>query len=155
MAGRPSTNPVMSLQLPTVVMPELAPPGKHMLGIWLRYGPGELSEGSWNDLREPVTENLFRILEEYAPGFRDLVEWCRLYTPEDIESQTGITGASIRHLDMTIDQMLHRRPLPSWSAYQSPIPNLWLCGSGTHPCGSVTGAPGHNAAHALLNADAK
>ena len=89
-------------------------------------------------------------MESYAPGFRDLVEWHRLYTPVDIEEETGITGASIRHLDMTLDQMLHRRPLPAWSAYKSPLDGLWLCGSGTHPCGSVTGAPGHNAAHAIL-----
>jgi phytoene dehydrogenase-like protein len=78
------------------------------------------------------------------------VEWQRLYTPADIERETGITDASIRHLDMTLDQMLHRRPLPPWAAYRTPIPGLWLCGSGTHPCGSVTGAPGHNAAQAVL-----
>lgn len=83
-------------------------------------------------------------------GFRDLIEWQRLYTTADIEAETGITDASIRHLDMTLDQLLHRRPLPAWSAYKTPIDGLWLCGSGTHPCGSVTGAPGHNAAQAIL-----
>ena len=65
-------------------------------------------------------------------------------------NETGITDASIRHVDMTLDQMLHRRPLPAWSAYRSPLDGLWLCGSGTHPCGSVTGAPGHNAAQEIL-----
>ena len=89
-------------------------------------------------------------MELYAPGFRDLVQWERLYTPADIEQETGITDASIRHLDMTIDQMLNRRPLPDWSGYATPLAGLWMCGSGTHPCGRVTGAPGHNAARAIL-----
>ena len=149
-SGIPSREPVMSLQLPTAYVPEMAPPGKHIFGAWIRYGPRELREGTWDSWREPVVESILEIFEQYAPGFRDLVEWQRLYTPADIERETGITGASIRHLDMTLDQMLHRRPLPPWSAYKSPIEGLWLCGSGTHPCGSVTGAPGHNAAQAVL-----
>ncbi|MCH2373457.1 MAG: NAD(P)/FAD-dependent oxidoreductase [Planctomycetes bacterium] len=148
--GRPSRRPVVSTQLPTAYTPEAAANGRHIFGAWLRYGPRTLSEGNWESWRPKVVESIFELMESYAPGFRDLVEWHRLYTPVDIEEETGITGASIRHLDMTLDQMLHRRPLPAWSAYKSPLDGLWLCGSGTHPCGSVTGAPGHNAAHAIL-----
>ena len=150
LAGIPSREPVLSLQLPTAYLPELAPPGKHLFGAWVRYGPQELQEGTWETWRPQVVESILSILETYAPGFRDLIEWQRLYTPADIQKETGITGASIRHLDMTLDQMLHQRPLPAWSAYQTPLEGLWLCGSGTHPCGSVTGAPGHNAAQAIL-----
>ena len=97
-------------------------------------------------------QNIVGQIEQYAPGFTDAIEWQRLYTVANVERETGITDASIRHVDMTLDQMLHRRPLPAWSAYKSPIASLWMCGSGTHPCGSVTGAPGHNAAQAILRA---
>ena len=148
--GIPSREPVMSLQLPTAYWPELAPEGKHIFGAWIRYGPGELAQGTWDEWRPRVAESVISAIESYAPGFRDLIEWHRLYTPADIQRETGITHGTIRHLDMTIDQMLHRRPLPPWSSYATPLNGLWLCGSGTHPCGSVTGAPGHNAAHAIL-----
>jgi phytoene dehydrogenase-like protein len=134
-SGIPAREPVMSLQLPTAYTPEMAPPGKHILGAWIRYAPARPKHGSWDELRPAVIESILRVVERYAPGFRDLVEWERLYTPADIDRETGITDASIRHLDMTLDQMLHRRPLPPWAAYRTPIAGLWLCGSGTHPCG--------------------
>ena len=140
----------MSLQLPTAYLPHMAKPGKHIFGAWVRYGPPE-PKMSNDALRDESLKNIIATLESYAPGFSDLIEWQRLYTNFDIENETGITNASIRHVDMTLDQMLYRRPLPSWSAYKSPIGGLWMCGSGTHPCGSVTGAPGHNAAHAILS----
>jgi len=152
-SGIPSRQPVMSLQLPTAYTPEMAPEGKHIFGAWIRFGPDQLREGDWQSWRPRVTESILDILDQYASGFRELVEWQKLYTPADIERETGITGASIRHLDMTLDQMLHRRPLPAWAAYRTPVDGLWLCGSGTHPCGSVTGAPGHNAAHAILESE--
>lgn len=148
--GIPSRQPVMSLQLPTAYLPHMAKPGKHIFGAWVRYGPPE-PKMSNDALRDESLKNIIATLESYAPGFSDLIEWQRLYTNFDIENETGITNASIRHVDMTLDQMLYRRPLPSWSAYKSPIEGLWMCGSGTHPCGSVTGAPGHNAAHAILS----
>jgi phytoene dehydrogenase-like protein len=151
-SGVPAREPILSLQLPTAYLPDMAPPGKHVFGAWVRFAPARPKEGTWDELRTPVMENITRLIDSYAPGFRDLIEWQRLYTPTDIERETGITDASIRHVDMTLDQMLHRRPMPAWSAYQSPVKGLWLCGSGTHPCGSVTGAPGHNAAQAILGA---
>jgi len=150
-SGIPAREPIMSLQLPTLYTPEMAPAGKHVLGIWVRYAPARPRERDWEDLREPTRETLVDLVERYAPGFRDLIEWQRLYTPADIERETGITDASIRHVDMRLDQLLSRRPLPAWSAYRTPIEGLWLCGSGTHPCGSVTGGPGHNAAQAILD----
>ena len=149
-SGIPAREPICSLQLPTAYTPEMAPPGKHIFGAWIRYAPARPRDGDWEQLREPTMQNFVRFIESYAPGFIDTIEWQRLYTTADIEAETGITDASIRHVDMTLDQMLHRRPLPAWSAYRSPLDHLWLCGSGTHPCGSVTGGPGHNAAHAIL-----
>jgi phytoene dehydrogenase-like protein len=150
LSGIPSRQPVMSLQLPTAYTPDMAPAGHHIFGAWIRFAPGRPGEGDWDSWRPRVLESVHDVMELYAPGFRDLVQWERLYTPADIEQETGITDASIRHLDMTIDQMLNRRPLPDWSGYATPLAGLWMCGSGTHPCGSVTGAPGHNAARAIL-----
>lgn len=149
-SGIPSRDPVFSLQLPTAYTPEMAPAGKHIFGAWIRYAPGRPCEGGWERWREPVRQRLVQTIEQLAPGFSGLVEWQKLYTTVDIEEETGITDASIRHVDMTLDQMLHRRPLPAWSAYRAPLEDLWMCGSGTHPCGSVTGGPGHNAAYAIL-----
>lgn len=111
-SGVPAREPVMSLQLPTAYTPEMAPAGKHILGAWLRYAPARPRESDWETLRDPTMRSLVTTIEQYAPGFRDLIEWQRLYTPADIERETGITDASIRHVDMILDQMLHRRPLP-------------------------------------------
>lgn len=149
-AGIPARQPILSLQFPSLLVPEMVTPGKQILGVWVRFAPIRPRVGDWEEWRPRVVESIAHSVEQYAPGFRELVEWQRLYTTADIESETAITDASIRHVDMTLDQLLHRRPLPAWSAYQTPLDGLWLCGSGTHPCGSVTGAPGHNAAKAVL-----
>jgi len=149
--GRLPRSPIMSCHLPSAYWPSQAPAGKHCFSAWLRWVPSKFADGStWEDNRPTFTARLLEILENYAPGFAASVEWCRLLTPADIERETGITDASIRHVDMTLDQMLDRRPLPAWSSYQTPVPGLWLCGSGTHPGGSVTGGPGHNCAAAIL-----
>jgi phytoene dehydrogenase-like protein len=149
--GKWPLNPVMSCHLPTAYWPSQAPAGKHCFSAWLRWTPAKLADGStWEDNRERFTTRILQIFEDYAPGFGASVEWSRLLTPADIERETGITDASIRHVDMTLDQMLNRRPLPAWASYQTPVPGLWLCGSGTHPGGSVTGGPGHNCAAAIL-----
>jgi phytoene dehydrogenase-like protein len=151
-SGIPSRRPVMSLQIPTIYTPEMAPPGKHIFGAWVRYGPGKPKSGSWDEAsRNQAVENILDTIEEHAPGFRDLIEWHRLYTPADIEQETGMPGGNFNHADQTLNQMLGCRPLPAWSAYRTPIDGLWLCGAGTHPGGSVTGGPGHNAAHAILD----
>ena len=146
-SGIPARDPVMSLQLPTAYLPDLAPPGKHIFGAWIRYAPTNLSDEQWEQHRPQVLDGIVAIVDRYAPGFADQIEWQRLYTPIDIERVAGMTGGSVRHVDQTLDQLLHRRPLSAW---RSPIDGLYLCGSGTHPCGSVTGGPGHNAAAAIL-----
>lgn len=150
-AGRLPRDYILSLQLPTAYWPSQAPEGKHIFGAWVRWAPARFNDGStWETRWHEAETRIIEIVESYAPGFRKLIEWSRLYTPTDIERETGMTDGSIRHVDMTLDQMLDRRPLPGWANYQSPIPGLWLCGSGMHPCGTVTGAPGHNCAAALL-----
>ena len=86
----------------------------------------------------------------YAPNFRRaIVDW-QLFTPLDLERRVGLTDGNIRHIDIVPDQMFARRPLPGWAKYRTPVRGLYLCGAGTHPGGEVTGAPGYNAAHAVL-----
>ncbi len=148
--GRYSRSPVMSIQIPTVYDPTLAPPGQHVMSIWVQYAPVHPVEGSWDDLRQRVGEELIDHLATYAPNIRSAIRDWMLLTPLDIERRMGMTDGNIRHLDMVAGQMLWARPLPGWADYRTPVAGLYLCGAGTHPGGEVTGAPGHNAAQALL-----
>ena len=107
--------------------------------------PPQIKGGSWDDTRDEVGEQIIDVLTEYAPNFREsLIGWT-VQAPVDIESRTGITDGNIRHGDMIPQQMLSLR-----FPYRTPIRNFYLCGAGTHPGGEVTGAPGHNAAQAIL-----
>lgn len=150
MAGQPSRNPIMRIQIPTVYDPTLAPEGHHVMSLWVLYEPAHLKDRSWADVRQEEGEKLIDLLSAYAPNLRDaLVDWA-VFTPEDIEERVGLTDGNIRHLDVIPQQVLDRRPLPGWSDYRTPVQGLYMCGSGTHPGGEVTGAPGHNAAHVIL-----
>jgi phytoene dehydrogenase-like protein len=149
-AGRPARTPLMEVQIPSVVDPTLAPPGHHVVSVWALWAPVRLAAGTWEARRHEVGEQLIDTLTAYAPNFRGaLVDWM-LFTPADLEARVGLTDGNIRHLDLVPGQMFARRPLPGWARYRTPLPGLYLCGAGTHPGGEVTGAPGHNAAHAIL-----
>jgi phytoene dehydrogenase-like protein len=149
-AGRPPRAPLMEVQIPTVYDPTLAPPGHHVVSVWALWAPPRLHEGTWEARRREVGERMIDLLTTYAPNFRvALVDWM-LLTPPDIEARVGLTDGNIRHLDIVPAQMFGRRPLPGWAEYRTPLPGLYLCGAGTHPGGEVTGAPGHNAAQAIL-----
>ncbi len=150
--GRPSREPLLELTCPTMYDPSLAPPGKHIIGIFLQYAPYTLSESTWEELREPFAERVFDIIEQYAPGFRNLVLERQVLTPLDLERRFGITRGNIFHGEMSLDQMFVMRPLAGWAKYKTPVEGLYLCGSGAHPGGGVMGAPGYNAARAMLRA---
>jgi phytoene dehydrogenase-like protein len=120
------------------------------MSIWVQYAPVTPAAGSWDDLREQAGEGLIDVLAQYAPNIRSVMRDWLLYTPLDIERRVGMTDGNIRHIDMVSGQLLSNRPLPGWSGYRTPVEGLYLCGAGTHPGGEVTGAPGHNAAHAVL-----
>jgi len=148
--GRPSSCPLMEVQIPSVYDPTLCRPGQHVVSIWVLYAPPRLREGTWEAQRHTVGEHLIDTLTGYAPNFRRaLVDW-QLFTPADLEQRVGLTDGNIRHIDIVPQQMFARRPLPGWAQYRTPVPRLYLCGAGTHPGGEVTGAPGHNAAQAIL-----
>jgi len=149
--GEPAREPVCHLQVPTAYDDTLTDRDGEVVSIWALYAPPRLANGTWEERNKAVGEALIDYVSRFLPTFRrDLREW-ELYTPADIERRTGITDGCIRHIDMIPSQLYDQRPLPD-AGYASPIPGLWLCGNGTHPGGEVTGAPGHNAAHAVLDA---
>jgi phytoene dehydrogenase-like protein len=130
--------------------PTLAPPGRHMLTCFVQYLPYTPSAGNWDSLREPLGDHVTRIIGRYAPNMPASVIARRVLTPLDLEQTFGITEGNIFHGDLSLDQMFFMRPVPGWSRYRTPIEGLYLCGAGTHPGGGVTGAPGHNAAQAMI-----
>ncbi|HYM10777.1 MAG TPA: NAD(P)/FAD-dependent oxidoreductase [Bryobacterales bacterium] len=148
--GRPSQGPLLEMTIPTTYDPSLAPRGKHIMGIFLQYAPYTLQEGSWDKLRETYADHVLDIIAEYAPNIRSLVLHRQVLTPLDLERIYGLTGGNIFHGAMSLDQMFFLRPVAGWARYRTPIRNLYLCGSGTHPGGGVMGAPGFNAAQAIL-----
>ena len=144
-SGKPSNCPIMDIQMPSIVDPALAPRGGVVMSNWVLYYPSELKEGNWDSVGREVGENIIDTINEYAPNFRSsLIDWT-VQTPKDIETRVGITDGNIRHGDMIPQQILSQR-----FPYRTQIKNFYMCGSGTHPGGEVTGAPGHNAAHAIL-----
>lgn len=148
--GRPSQSPLIELTIPTMYDPTLAPPGKHIMGIFIQYAPYTLRESGWDQFREPFAYRVFDLIEEYAPGFRSLILEKQVLTPLDLERRFGLTGGNIFHGEMSLDQMFVMRPVAGCARYRTPIRGLYLCGSGTHPGGGVMGAPGYNAAREIL-----
>jgi len=130
----------------------LAPAGRHMLTCFVQYLPYRLADGDWDACRETLGDRVTGLIGRYAPNVPGSVVARRVLTPVDLEAQFGITEGNIFHGDISLEQMFFMRPLPGWSQYRTPIDGLWLCGAGTHPGGGVTGAPGYNAARAILSA---
>jgi phytoene dehydrogenase-like protein len=148
--GRPSRSPLIEMTIPTMYDPSLAPAGHHIMGIFLQYAPYTLKDTTWDDEREPYTERILDVIEEYCPNIRQVVVEHQTLSPLDLERRFGITGGNIFHGEMSLDQMFVLRPLAGWAKYRTPVRNLYLCGSGSHPGGGVMGAPGHNCAREIL-----
>ena len=148
--GRPSRDPLLEITIPTTYDASLAPPGKHLMSIFVQYAPYHLAEGSWREERERFADRIVELLAEYAPNVPAAIEHRQILSPLDLEEQFGLTGGNIFHGEMSPDQLFFLRPLAGWARYATPIRGLWLCGSGTHPGGGVMGAPGHNAAREVL-----
>jgi phytoene dehydrogenase-like protein len=147
--GRPSERPLLELTIPTMYDASLAPPGKHIMGIFLQYAPYTLREGTWDELREPFGDRVVGLIEEYVPNIRKIIEHRQVLDPLALERRFGITGGNIFHGEMSLDQMFVMRPVAGWARYRTPIAGLFLCGSGAHPGGGVMGAPGYNCAREM------
>ena len=145
MSGKPTSCPIHSLQFTSVAEPNLVRGAGHVLSDWVLYETPDLVDRPWEEIRDEVGEQIIDSISLYAPDFRDcLVDWT-VQAPIDIETRVGMTDGNIRHLDMIPSQLLSQR-----QPYRTNIRNFYMCGAGTHPMGEVTGAPGHNAAHAIL-----
>jgi phytoene dehydrogenase-like protein len=148
-AGKIPEQPVCHIQVPTAYDSTLTDRDGEVVSIWTLYAPPQPASGTWEDRRQETAEMLIDHVDTFIPNFRSaMTEW-RLFTPLDIEQRVGLTDGCIRHIDMIPGQLYGDRPLPG-AGYATPIAGLWLCGVGTHPGGEVTGAPGHNAAQAVL-----
>ncbi len=147
-----SSRPFINAVIPSLTDPSVAPPGKHVMSCFVQYAPYALAGGpeAWNSQREAFGQVVLDTLEEFAPGLRDRVEHMQILTPLDLERDFGLTEGNIFHGELSLNQLLFQRPAWGLAGYRTPIRNLWMCGSGTHPGGGVMGASGELAAKELL-----
>jgi phytoene dehydrogenase-like protein len=150
--GRPSERPLLECTIPSVVDPTVAPPGRHLMSMFVQYAPYALREGSWDELRDGFADRCFALLDEYAPNFSRSVIARQVLTPLDLERTFNLTGGNIFQGAMTPNQLFAFRPVPGHAGYRTPIRGLYLCGAAAHPGGGVMGTPGLNAARAILRA---
>ncbi len=148
--GAWSRRPYIDACIQSLVDPDMAPPGKHVMSCFVQYAPYHLAEGDWDARREDFADTVQATLEAHFPGFGDLVLHRQVVTPLDIERTLGLTEGNIFAGELLAPQMFLFRPAPGWNQYRTPIAGYYQCGSGTHPGGCVTGAPGRLAATQIL-----
>ena len=150
--GRFSRRPFIDMMIPTLVDPSMAPPGKHVMSCFVQYAPYHLADGAvWDDAaRDAFGETVLDTIEERMPNIRDLILHKQVLTPLDIEERFGLSEGNIFQGELSLEQLFFNRPVPGWARYRTPIKDLWLCGSATHPGGGIMGAPGRIAALEFL-----
>jgi phytoene dehydrogenase-like protein len=149
--GSFSKRPLLGCIIPTTVDPTMAPPGKHIMSIFVQYASYDMpSHGDRDQQREAFGAAVIDTLAEFAPNIKDLILHKQVITPWDIEQTVGITQGNISHGELMLDQLFFMRPVPGWAKYRTPIRNYYQCGSGTHPGGGITGTPGRMAAAAII-----
>jgi phytoene dehydrogenase-like protein len=145
-----SREPIVEMLIPSTLDDSLAPPGAHVASLFCQHVAPELPDrSSWDDHRDRVADLMIDTVDRYAPGFKDSVVARQVFSPLDLERVFGLTGGDIFHGALSLDQLFSARPMLGHADYRAPIPGLYLCGSGAHPGGGVTGAPGHNAARVI------
>jgi phytoene dehydrogenase-like protein len=149
-----SDEPIVEVLIPSVVDDSLAPPGTHVASLFCQHVHPDLPQvaagRTWDDAREEVADLMIATVDRHAPNFRASVLGRRVLTPLDLEREFGLTGGDIFHGRLTLDQLFSARPVLGHADYRMPLRGLYLCGSGAHPGGGVTGIPGHNAAREIL-----
>jgi hypothetical protein len=148
--GQTSKVPILECTLPSMVDPGIAPPGNHLMSMFIQYAPYSLRGTTWETERDVFADRCFDLLETYAPGFKASVLARQVISPLDMERQFGLTGGNIFQGSMGLNRLHALRPVVGQAGYKTPIPGLFLCGSAAHPGGGVTGAPGYNAARVIL-----
>ena len=147
--GNFSRRPYLEATIPSLIDPTLAPEGKHVMSVYMQYAPYKL-KGDWNEQRAELGKTVVQTLAQYAPNLPELILAHQIITPRDLEEKYGLTGGQIFHGELALDQFFTMRPLLDWARYRTPIHNLYLCGSGTHPGAGLTGGSGANAAREIL-----
>ncbi|MGB8769241.1 MAG: NAD(P)/FAD-dependent oxidoreductase, partial [Candidatus Korobacteraceae bacterium] len=142
--------PYIEATIPTLWDSSLAPPGKHVMSIYMQYAPYKLRGADWDSKRDTLADTVIKTLAEHGPDLPGLVESVDVITPKDLEQTYGLTGGHIFHGELALDQLFTMRPLLGWAQYRTPIRHLYLCGSGTHPGIGVTGVSGANAAREIM-----
>jgi phytoene dehydrogenase-like protein len=148
--GRPSQHPILECTIPSVVDPSVAPPGKHLMSMFIQYAPNRLRGGDWDQIKESFADRCFDVLTEYAPNFKRSVLARQVLSPLDLERIFNLTGGNIFQGAMSLNQLFFARPVPGFADYRTPVRGLYLCGSAAHPGGGVMGAAGWNAAREML-----
>ncbi|RED28482.1 phytoene dehydrogenase-like protein [Rhodopseudomonas thermotolerans] len=147
-----SRDPVVEMLIPSTLDDSLAPKGQHVASLFCQHVAPELPDGaSWDDHRDEVADLMIATVDRYAPGFAASVLGRQVLSPLDLEREFGLVGGDIFHGALSLNQLFSARPLLGHADYRGPLKGLYHCGSGAHPGGGVTGAPGHNAAAAILN----
>ena len=146
-----SREPIVEMLIPSTLDGSLAPQEQHVASLFCQHVQPALSGSrSWDDHREEVADLMIATVDRYAPGFQQSVVGRQILSPLDLERTFGLIGGDIFHGALSLDQLFSARPMLGHADYRSPLAGLYMCGSGTHPGGGVTGAPGHNAARAIL-----
>lgn len=149
--GRLPDSPYMEFTIPSVVNPDFAPNGKHVLSATIQNAPYTMRDQHWSEgVKNQLQQNVIRVLENYLPGISSKIESSSLLTPVDMEDQFNLTEGNLNHGEMTLDQFMFMRPTITTAQYRTPIKNLYLCGPGTHPGGGLHGTNGFNAAQEIL-----
>jgi phytoene dehydrogenase-like protein len=150
--GRPSRKPYIDMIIPTLVDPAMAPPGKHVISCFVQYAPYRLdpSLGTWDDNREAFGDTVIDRIAEFAPNIRDIIIGRQVLTPLDIERTMGLTEGNIFQGELSLEQLFFNRPVPGYARFRTPVRDLWLSGSSTHPGGGLMGANGRLAAMEVL-----
>jgi phytoene dehydrogenase-like protein len=147
-----SKKPFLDIVIPSLTDPTVAPPGKHVISIFVQYAPYHLKAGAaqWPQNREALGDTVIDTLAGYCPNLKDSILHRQVITPWDLEQDVGLTEGNIFQGELSLEQLGPFRPVAGWSRYRTPINNLWLCGSCVHPGGGIMGAPGELAAKTLL-----
>jgi phytoene dehydrogenase-like protein len=149
--GRWSRSPYLDILIPSQIDPTMAPDGKHYMSVFVQYCPYQLADGEWDGAkREAFGNTVIDTIARHSPDFKSLILHAEIRTPWDIERQVGLTEGNIFQGELTFDQLLFNRPIPGFAQYRAPVRGMYMCGSSTHPGGGVMGAPGYNAAGAIL-----
>ena len=146
-----SREPIVEMLIPSTLDDSLAPPGAHVASLFCQHFAWNLPDGrSWDEAREEAADLVIDTVTRHAPNFRASVIARQIHSPQDLEAKFGLVDGDIFHGRMSLDQLWAARPLLGWGSHRMPLGGLYLCGAGSHPGGGVTGAPGHNAARAIL-----